>query len=735
MAEKIVHEGKTLKELEKEITCGICQEHYTEPKVLPCLHYYCKQCILKLSLRTGKNKPFSCPECRDEATLSMGGVDELKTAFFINRLMPMFFMLERTHSKVEVKCEACTESGGKAEAFCRQCAMFICNECVKSHKRMKPLNTHEIASLDDLKHGRTKPIVVSEPPTRKCLVHEEPLIIYCFDCDNLICHLCTVKDHKDHNFEFCKKAAASAKEKLFEEMKPLREVRESLSHAVKEVTTTKQEVTAQGDSVANTIQTSFTKLREILNTREQEMLKEAERVVQEKVDKLSAQVKSLSLASAEVQSIEDYIEQYARHCADNEAMSMYTGIMKRIEREIEQYGKPGRSLEPVEKANTRVEVSFMEDLQHLCQNKARFINSINPSEFVVVMEHGKPAEVFKTSEFKLARMSKPTQENYEVVSYARSLSTNAITECNVDRTGTTEYSIQYTPTSRGRHELTVSVNGQEVAGSPFPVFVSMSPSQLCKPVKVWDVRGPCGVAVNSVGDIIVAQYKGDIIRYDKDNQGEVLVKYSQTKLRYLRDIALDNDDNIYCIDEMTNKILKCSQTGSNIQIKELKQMNCGGQGLVVVGNEVFICNRLSNSTIAIYNRDLEYIRHIRHGNVEQLMGISVDACGNLYVVDNTNSLILVFSNEGNYLHSFGYDGTGRKVLKSPYGICVSGPYVYVTNAVGHNVSVFTTDGVYVTSFGIHGKDRGNFDLPFNVCVGKDGFVYVTDHFNARVQIF
>ncbi len=69
MAESVIQKGKTLKELEKEITCSVCQEHYTEPKVLPCLHYYCKECVLRLALRTASNKPFSCPECRKETTL------------------------------------------------------------------------------------------------------------------------------------------------------------------------------------------------------------------------------------------------------------------------------------------------------------------------------------------------------------------------------------------------------------------------------------------------------------------------------------------------------------------------------------------------------------------------------------------------------------------------------------------------------------------------------------------
>jgi len=90
---------KSLEELESEITCPICQEHCTEPKVLPCLHY------------TARSASSSLPSRRSLASPSEGGVDNLKTAFFANRLT--------SKVKVEVKCELCTASS-KAEAFCRQ---------------------------------------------------------------------------------------------------------------------------------------------------------------------------------------------------------------------------------------------------------------------------------------------------------------------------------------------------------------------------------------------------------------------------------------------------------------------------------------------------------------------------------------------------------------------------------------------------------------------------------------
>ena len=86
----------------------ICHDHYTEPKVLPCLHYYCKQCVHRLTLRTGLNQPFSCPECCKDTTLPRGNVDELPTAFFVNHMKSVHSKLERAHSKVEAKCEMCS---------------------------------------------------------------------------------------------------------------------------------------------------------------------------------------------------------------------------------------------------------------------------------------------------------------------------------------------------------------------------------------------------------------------------------------------------------------------------------------------------------------------------------------------------------------------------------------------------------------------------------------------------
>ena len=738
MAEGIVVEGKTVEELEREITCGICQEHYTEPKVLPCLHYYCKKCVLRLALRTGAGKPFSCPECRCEATLPEGGVDELKTAFFVNRLKTTVSTMERAHGKVEVKCELCSDSGDKAEAFCRQCAMFICKNCIEHHKKLKILLTHEVASLEDLKQGRAKPIFVKEDPASvKCSDHDEPLVIYCFDCDTLICRDCTLRDHRDHNFEFIKKTAVTTKSNLLEKLEPLKTQSSSLSHAVEEVRSTKQELEAQQNTVANTIKTSFKELRDILDNRERELLGEADGLVQEKMNRLSVQEKNLSLASAEVQSVVDYTEQCVRHCTDNEVMSMHSEINRRIEREIEEHRKSGMCLEPVEVVDIGVEVRFAEALQQLCLTQANIIQLIDPAKCKVTMDNSTKHEVNKTSNATLVtRLSsnKISRRHCKVSCSLRSLYNDVITECKVGQTGAGQYSIQCTPTVRGRHELTVAVDGQQVAGSPFPVFVSIPPSQLGKPVKVWkNLTKPIGITVNSVGEILVSEQDGNIIKFDTEGNRRTLVE--QNRLKDLRKIAVDGEDNIFCIKEISNTILRCDRNGWNIQVQEVKQDKKGQRGLAVVGEEVMVCVKDNKGTIMVYGKELNYVRSIEYRDMGYFYAISADSHGNLYCADDDNAMIQVFSNDGVFLRSFGCDGKGEKKVKSPWGLCVSGHYVYVCNKGSHNISVFTTDGVYVTSFSQRGSNEGDLNWPLSVCVDQDGFVYVTDFNNSRVQCF
>ncbi len=365
---------KTLEDLEKEITCAICQEHYTDPKTLPCLHCYCKQCVLKLALRVGQGKPFPCPECRKYTVLPEGGVEELQSDFKLNRLKSMYFKHKKALSK-QVGCEICNAKA-TAEAFCHQCDKFACKNCIEMHSVMTAFfEGHECVPIEQLQKLQSEQLLPKHPEPKKCSVHKKKLKIFCFDCNKPICRDCTVKDHRDHNIEFNNVAADNKKKQLLEMLKPLKEVEESLSQSIKDVIKAESEIQAQQKEVTHKIETSFEELHKILDLRKQQLLGQVNRNTEDKIKKLDTQKEKISIASAEVCYVIDYTEQSVKLCSDDDVMSMHRDIMSKIQTKITESYKQKTDTEISEKADLIVEVDCTKALHQFCEENSWVSNN------------------------------------------------------------------------------------------------------------------------------------------------------------------------------------------------------------------------------------------------------------------------------------------------------------------------------------------------------------------------
>ncbi len=73
------------KNLAKELECAVCLEQYKEPKVLPCLHSFCKKCLEGLLTKQGLVWKLNCPSCRASVEVSLlkccESVNSIKKAY------------------------------------------------------------------------------------------------------------------------------------------------------------------------------------------------------------------------------------------------------------------------------------------------------------------------------------------------------------------------------------------------------------------------------------------------------------------------------------------------------------------------------------------------------------------------------------------------------------------------------------------------------------------------------
>ena len=76
-----------LNEVEDITECPICTDRFCNPNMLPCCHMFCLKCIEQYGEGKKEGDTMPCPMCRTEFKVPTGGFSELKTNFFIERLI------------------------------------------------------------------------------------------------------------------------------------------------------------------------------------------------------------------------------------------------------------------------------------------------------------------------------------------------------------------------------------------------------------------------------------------------------------------------------------------------------------------------------------------------------------------------------------------------------------------------------------------------------------------------
>ncbi len=704
---------KNLKELEKEITCSICHEHYEEAKILPCLHYFCKQCIINIATKTGKDCIVYCPECYKEATFSNSYESELKPVFFIDRLKAIFYKRKKVLSG-QLFCEMCSKTEAKAETFCQHCDKFTCGDCEGDHSHYG--FSHTNISLKELQEEPDLKLIHSSPVD--CPRHTKLMNLFCTDCSKLVCIDCIAASHKDHNIEQNMGAVDRAKEKLIGNLKPLKNLNNILSQAVEMIGNAEDEVKSQSKTVIDSIEASVGELKGILDSHKRQLLKETDTEVTKKVERLVRQKKNFSLFSAEVSNIFEFILKCLRYGSDAEVMDLQSEIEKKAQ-EVLQSNITDDSV-PEEQADLMVDLDLIESFRKLCQAKFKLAH---PSDFIHVDIANSVLELNKESEI-LVSSTIPGALELNLRCHLKSLASGLTVSTAIEVGDPGQYHIVFTPSVRGRHELSVHVNNHPVPGSPFIAFVSnIITGVMNKPVRpaLEGVNKPWSVAINSACEIVVAECEGDVIILNEEGKKIRAISPAKHRMNSVRSLAVDKHDNIYFVDDWSNRIGKCDTRCSEVHVKELEQKRGPGYiDIAVSGTDVMVTEQNNQGQIVVFDLLLNYVRCISGQGKVGLRYLCLDSKGNVYASDNKKK-IQVLSMTGHSLASFNCVGGGV----NPWMIHVFDQYIYVADLTNRNTAVYTTLGEKVTTLGCYGS----------ACTDQDGFVFICDFFGSKLYCY
>ncbi|MBI4370563.1 MAG: hypothetical protein HY547_10090, partial [Elusimicrobia bacterium] len=189
-------------------------------------------------------------------------------------------------------------------------------------------------------------------------------------------------------------------------------------------------------------------------------------------------------------------------------------------------------------------------------------------------------------------------------------------------------------------------------------------------------------------------------------------------------IAIDASGNIYVTDEGNDRVKRYGASAP--------ANSSGGSGTTAP----YVTAAWGSAKQATWGSSTS-----ANGQFYDPTGAAVDANGNVYVSEYSNHRIQKFTSSGTFSLVWGSSnpasGSTDGYFSNPTQMAVdSQGYVYVADYGNHRIQKFLPNGGFAMSWGSAGTTAGKFDNPWGVAVDTtSGYVYVADTDNHRIQKF
>jgi len=158
-------------------------------------------------------------------------------------------------------------------------------------------------------------------------------------------------------------------------------------------------------------------------------------------------------------------------------------------------------------------------------------------------------------------------------------------------------------------------------------------------------------------------------------------------------------------------------------------------------DQVYVFNR-GEHPMMVFDRDGKFLRSWGEGQYPRAHGLHIAADETLWLTDDGAHVVRRCTLEGKVLLEIGVPNKPSAYMSGePFHRCTHTALapngdLYVSDGYGNaRVHKYDPKGRHLMSWGEPGTDPGQFNIVHNICCDADGWVYVADRENHRVQVF
>jgi len=159
-------------------------------------------------------------------------------------------------------------------------------------------------------------------------------------------------------------------------------------------------------------------------------------------------------------------------------------------------------------------------------------------------------------------------------------------------------------------------------------------------------------------------------------------------------------------------------------------------------DNVYAFNR-GEHPVMVFDRNGKFLRSWGEGIFPRAHGITMSPDETMFCTDDGDHTVRKCTLDGKVLFTLGISGKPSPFMSgNPFNRCThvaidprNGDF-YVSDGYGNaRVHKYAPDGKLLFSWGEPGTDPGQFNIAHNIATDKEGWVYVADRENHRIQVF